>query len=207
MKGKSAKGVLAVLLTTLAAVGIFVAYSAVTASAQGRTIDGVFCMDHPFCMQASFDDQTVMGYQVASNTPSGAVITLQPGTYWFTVHDDMSGHDFALRSCPGSDSPCTPGNGSGMQITTPGYNCNNDTTVADACATGVTTKILLTTAPTGSSATSAMVATSTRSASTKAGDVRRHRRRRRRPGRIDRFILWRPSRERALLGRPASSSR
>ena len=143
MKGKSAKGVLAVLLTTLAAVGIFVAYSAVTASAQGRTIDAVFCMDHPFCMQASFDDQTVMGYQVASNTPSGAVITLQPGTYWFTVHDDMSGHDFALRSCPGSDSPCTPGNGSGMQITTPSYNCNNDTTVADACAAGVTTKILL----------------------------------------------------------------
>src|SRR4029077_8455207 len=119
MKGKSGKGILAALLTTIAAVGIFVAYSAVTASAQGRTIDAVMCMNHPFCMQASFDDQTATGYQVASNTPSGAVITLQPGTYWLTVHDDMPGHDFALRSCPGSDSPCAPGNGSGMQITTP----------------------------------------------------------------------------------------
>ena len=144
MKGKSAKRILAVLLTTLAAVGVFVAYSAVTASAQGRTIDGVLCMDHPFCMGASFDGHTVEGYQVAQNTPSGAVITVRPGTYWLTVHDDMSGHDFALRSCPGSDSPCTPGTGSGLQITTPAYNCNNDTTVADACATGVTNKILLT---------------------------------------------------------------
>ena len=117
------------------------AYSVATASAQGRTIDGTFCLPpttagpppgHWFCMQAAFDGQTVQGdcnqivplssaptacnSDLASEDPDGTVVntgvlTLTPGTYWIRVVDNSSAHNFELRSCPGASSPCDPSSG------------------------------------------------------------------------------------------------
>ncbi len=122
---------IAVLLTTLATVGAIAAYTTATASAQGRTIVGNFCLgDHLFCMSAGLDGQTpVEGYGVSNSegtcakppatddagpqycVPSGTgLLTLRPGTYWITVNDDQNNHNFSLRSCPGSTSPCTDTN-------------------------------------------------------------------------------------------------
>ncbi len=120
---------IAVLLTMLATVGAIVAYTTATASAEGRTIDGTFCLgEHPFCMQASFGGQTTEGFCTvpvtdptpqldcntdpvsAGGTASPGLLVVRPGTYWVTVHDDNSKHNFELRSCPGSNSPCSDSN-------------------------------------------------------------------------------------------------
>jgi hypothetical protein len=125
--------IIAVLLTTLATAGAIAAYATATAAAQGRTIEGNFCLgQHLFCMSAGLDGQTpVEGYGVDGNggtcatpqtppnpdvgpehcVPSGAgLLTLRPGTYWIAVNDDQAKHNFALRSCPGSTSPCSDTN-------------------------------------------------------------------------------------------------
>ena len=48
---------IAVLVTTLATVGAVAAYTTATASAQGRTIEGNFCLgEHLFCMSAGLTD-------------------------------------------------------------------------------------------------------------------------------------------------------
>ena len=132
---------IAVLLTTLAAVGAIAALTTATASAQGgRTIDGTFCLgEHYFCMGASFDGQTTEGFCTislsdpnpqtdcntnlvsAGGTASPGRLVLRPGTYWVTVPDDNSKHNFELRSCPESTSPCSDGNPAALpeqQITT-----------------------------------------------------------------------------------------
>jgi hypothetical protein len=142
---------IAVLLTTLATVGAIAAYLTATASADGRTIVGNFCLsDHLFCMSAGLDGQTpVEGYGVdgyggtcakpASDNPplvgpqycvpSGTgLLTLRPGTYWITVDDPLNSHNFELRSCPGSTAPCGPGQGSEQQLTPV---CNDDSANAD----------------------------------------------------------------------------
>jgi hypothetical protein len=103
------------------------------ASAQGRTIDSAFCLnEHLFCLSAGLDGQTpVEGYGVSNGAgtcapppattdppagpgycvPSGTgLLTLRPGTYWISVLDDQAKHNFALRSCPWSTSPCTDTN-------------------------------------------------------------------------------------------------
>ncbi|HZD86483.1 MAG TPA: hypothetical protein VE088_00580 [Gaiellaceae bacterium] len=137
---------IAVLLTTLGAVGAVAAFTTATASAQGRTIEGGFCLsEHLFCMSAGLDGQTpVEGYGVDGNggkcakppgdpsvpsgpqycVPSGTgLLRLRPGTYWITVDDALNTHNFELRSCPGSTGPCSPGQGSEMQLTPV---CNDD---------------------------------------------------------------------------------
>jgi hypothetical protein len=123
---------IAVLLTTLATVGAIAAYTTATASADGRTIVGNFCLsDHLFCMSAGLDGQTpVENYGVSNGegtcapppatddsgpgfcvpNPDRVPLVLRPGTYWITVTDDQTKHNFALRSCPGSTSPCTDTN-------------------------------------------------------------------------------------------------
>lgn len=103
------------------------------ASAQGRTIEASFCLsEHPFCLSAGVDGQTpVEGYGVSNSegtchtppatpdppggpqycVPSGTgLLTLRPGTYWISVLDDQTKHNFALRGCPWSTSPCTDSN-------------------------------------------------------------------------------------------------
>ncbi len=141
---RSLKRIVAASFATLALAGGVIAYMASTASAQGRTIDGTFCMPtvngvmQMFCMQTTFEDQTAEGY---TNHP--ATLTLDPGTYWLTVHDNSTGHDFALRSCPGSTSPCVAGVGVPVQeVTSKADDCMTSTD-PNACATGVTVKLLL----------------------------------------------------------------
>lgn len=117
------------MLAALAAVGSFAAYSVATASAQGRTIDGAFCLSTttPFCLQATFDGQTVMNYGTGTGcgplTPANCTPTangplaLRPGTQWIAVTDNHNAHNFELRSCPGSTTACTDTNGAETQIT------------------------------------------------------------------------------------------
>ena len=43
--------------------------------------------------------------------PSGTgVLTIRPGIYWISVDDPLNSHNFELRSCPGSTSPCSDTN-------------------------------------------------------------------------------------------------
>jgi hypothetical protein len=146
-KGSFRKHRIAVLLTVLATAGAIAALTTATASAQeGRTIEGNFCLsDHLFCMSAGLDGQTpVEGYGVDGNggtcakppatteppagpqycVPSGTGhLTLRPGTYWINVDDPLNSHNFELRSCPGSTTPCGPGQGSEQALTPV---CNDD---------------------------------------------------------------------------------
>jgi hypothetical protein len=121
-KVSSPKGRLAVLFAALATACAVVAYTAATASADGRTINGAFCNDTPskhfFCLEATFGDQQAEGFcgggTLLTCTPgqnSGGVISLRPGTYWISVIDNSSVHDFTLRSCPGSSSACDESSG------------------------------------------------------------------------------------------------
>ena len=123
------KGRIAIVLAVLAAVGSFAAYSIATASAQGRTIDDAFCLstNTPFCLQATFDGQTVMNYGTGTGcgpttprncTPTGnGLLDLRPGTQWIAVTDNHNAHNFELRSCPDSTTACTDGNGAETQLT------------------------------------------------------------------------------------------
>jgi hypothetical protein len=112
---KHQAGVLGVVLVIASAIGAVGAVAAMAASshraalADGRTIDGVFCAG--LCISVTTSDgQTVQ-------SPEG--LSLRPGTYWLTVTDTSSHHDFILRSCPGSTSPCDQGsNGDELPLTT-----------------------------------------------------------------------------------------
>ena len=90
----------------LVVMGAAIVY-AVTAFASGRTLEGSFCStntDPIFCMTLGWDG-------VDYGTSNRADLSLRPGTYWLNLNDDSNGHNFSLRSCPGSDAPCGPGQG------------------------------------------------------------------------------------------------
>jgi len=77
----------------------------VTASASGRALEGAFCTTNtgsPICMALTWDG-------VEYGTRNRADLSLRPGTYWLTVDDTSRFHNFSLRSCPDSDSPCESG--------------------------------------------------------------------------------------------------
>ncbi len=119
-KRSNPKRLISVLFVTIAAVGVSVAFLASSSSAQDNTINGTFCMPTMvmFCMQATFDGQTAEGY-----TNHEAALSLDPGTYSLTVDDDSTAHDFAIRSCPGSTSPCTAGpNAPARELTSMPFN-------------------------------------------------------------------------------------
>jgi hypothetical protein len=115
IKVSSPRGRIGLLLATFAVVGLVVAYySATTASADGRALTGDFCTTpNMFCMTLSWDG-------VAYGTPNRDDLGLRPGTYWLTLDDTAAGHDFALRSCPGSEMACDRLNplGSETELTT-----------------------------------------------------------------------------------------
>lgn len=107
--------VLAVALVIASAVGAVGAVAAMAAStdrtalADGRTIDGTFCAG--LCISVTTSDGQM------AQSPEG--LSLRPGTYWLTVTDTSSRHDFVLRSCPGSTSPCDQSsNGDELPLTT-----------------------------------------------------------------------------------------
>jgi hypothetical protein len=106
-----------VLIVALAVISAIAAYSAMTASADGRTLEGAFCTKGPIppfsngqCMSLTWDGVTY-------GTLNRADLTLRPGTYWLTVNDNSSAHDFTLRSCPDADTPCVDGAGTETPIT------------------------------------------------------------------------------------------
>jgi hypothetical protein len=98
---------LVVVLVSLSAVAAVVAAVAMAASndvvvpADARTIDGTFCTG--LCIHVTTSDGQT------AQSPNG--LNLRPGTYWVTVTDTSRFHDFVLRSCPGSTSPCDPSSG------------------------------------------------------------------------------------------------
>jgi hypothetical protein len=93
-----------VSLSAVAAVAAAVAMAAssdVVVPADARTIDGTFCTG--LCIHVTTSD--------GQTAQSSNGLDLRPGTYWVTVTDTSRFHDFVLRSCPGSTSPCDPGSG------------------------------------------------------------------------------------------------
>jgi hypothetical protein len=46
---------------------------------------------------------------VEYGTRNREALSLRPGTYWLTVNDAVTFHNFALKSCPGSDTTCESG--------------------------------------------------------------------------------------------------
>ncbi len=90
---------LVALLTAVAAAAL-----ATPVSADGRQLVGEFCTNaqaHPkpgACIALSFDGQTAQGYTDSPNR----VLELRPGTYWLTVNDNSSAHNFALEDPSGS---------------------------------------------------------------------------------------------------------
>jgi plastocyanin len=93
----------------LAALSIAAATAFGTASADGRPLTGEFCtnanaMPKPgACIQLSYDGQTAQGYTNSSNR----TLNLRPGTYWLSVNDTSSAHDFSLEDPNGSDQNLT----------------------------------------------------------------------------------------------------
>jgi plastocyanin len=94
----------AALVAVLAAAGPVAADSDI-----GRQPIGQFCTNPQAlpkpgaCIALSFDGQTAFGY---TNSPD-RVIALRPGTYWLTVNDNSSVHNFSLESPDGSDQDIT----------------------------------------------------------------------------------------------------
>ena len=120
ISGFFTKGRVAVLLAAAAGVAAFAVYSVATASADGRTLDADFCVPVHTCMSLTFDGATVG----TAERPAGSTdpdIALRPGEYWFSLTDNSNAHNYALRSCPGSDDICTASNPdvSDVQLLTP----------------------------------------------------------------------------------------
>jgi hypothetical protein len=109
---------LPVLLAALAAAGAVAAYAAATASADGRTLVGRFGFD-AVPSDTSYYQQCGppknAGFTIVLSEDGQPVTALQPGTYWLTVTDNCPNHNFELRSCPGSESPCAPDSGGAEQ--------------------------------------------------------------------------------------------
>jgi hypothetical protein len=105
-KAYSTKGAAVFLLAALAVAGTIAAYLVANARADGRTLDGSFCQPPvpALCIQVASGQGTVAG-AMGADQPSH-VLTLQPGTYWLTVDDTSTRHDFMLRSCPGEVVLC-----------------------------------------------------------------------------------------------------
>lgn len=80
------------------------ALAATPASADGRQLVGEFCSNaqaqpkHGACIHLSFDGQSAQGYTDSPNR----VLELRPGTYWLTVNDNSTAHNFALEDPSGS---------------------------------------------------------------------------------------------------------
>jgi len=88
---------------------LFVVGSAGAVSAEGRQLTGVFCTNPQAlpkpgaCIWLSYGDETAIGYTGAPDR----VLTLRPGTYWLTVNDTSTAHNFSLRSPDGSEQAIT----------------------------------------------------------------------------------------------------
>jgi uncharacterized cupredoxin-like copper-binding protein len=95
---------IAALLAALFAVG-----PAAAVSAEGRQLVGEFCTNPQAlpkpgaCISLSYGGETAMGYTDSPNR----VLTLEPGTYWLTVNDNSTAHNFSLESPNGLNQDIT----------------------------------------------------------------------------------------------------
>lgn len=119
---------IAVLLTTLAAAGAIAGNAVATPPTPGRTLVGAFGFDTAQAGGTSYYQQcgppANAGFSIVLTEDGQPVTSLRPGTYWLTVTDNCPNHNFVLRSCPGSDSPCDPTSGGIEQEITPVYDPN-----------------------------------------------------------------------------------
>lgn len=98
----------AALLAPLAA-ALLPAGPAAAQPAVGRQLVGAFCTNSNAlpkpgaCIALSSDGQTAQGYTGAPNR----VLTLRPGTYWLSVNDDSTAHNFSLQGPGGLDQDIT----------------------------------------------------------------------------------------------------
>jgi hypothetical protein len=92
------------LIAALTAVGIAAVFAVGNSSAAGRDLTGKFCQHGSsfFCMSiAAGDGPFFTGYDSDH-------LTLRPGTYWITVNDVSTMHDYELRG-PSDTAPVTTG--------------------------------------------------------------------------------------------------
>ena len=102
------------IAATLVVIGAIAAYMSVAASANGRELEGAFCTTNTgsrICMSLTWDG-------VEYGTTNRASLSLRPGTYWLTVNDPTTFHNFSLRSCPDLDAACVKDAGDEQEITT-----------------------------------------------------------------------------------------
>ena len=125
-KGHSVRRRAALLFTVLASIGAIAAYLVTNASADGRTLDALFCSG--LCIQVTSQNGQASG---TMGTDENRVLTLRPGTYWLTVTDNSNFHNFQLRSCAGMAILCDPSSGGNVQELTP--ICNDPLTTAGSC--------------------------------------------------------------------------
>ena len=137
------KARLGALVAALAVIAALAAYSVGTASAEGRTLVGQFGFDTAAASGTSYYQKCGPpmnpGFSISLTEDGSPVTTLRPGTYWLTVTDNCKNHNFELRSCPGSSTPCDPNSGGVEQQITP---MNDPSTPSGATGT-VTVKLHL----------------------------------------------------------------
>ncbi len=103
MKSRWTAALVGLLIVTAAAVAVS------TANADGRQLAGSFCtnpnaMPKPgACISLSYDGQSAEGYTDSPNR----VLALRPGTYWLSVNDNSTVHNFSLEGPDGSDQDIT----------------------------------------------------------------------------------------------------
>lgn len=74
-----------------------------------RQLVGEFCSNPAAlpkpgaCMSLSYQGQTAVGYTGSTTR----LLTLRPGTYWLSVNDTSTAHNFALESPDGTDTDLT----------------------------------------------------------------------------------------------------
>lgn len=99
----------ALLLAASVAAVAALTVGAATRSDDGRQLTGQFCtnanaMPKPgACIALSYDGATAQGYTDSTER----TLTLRPGTYWLSVNDTSTTHNFALESPDGSDQDLT----------------------------------------------------------------------------------------------------
>src|SRR4051812_38432298 len=106
---------LAVLVIAAATTAVVVR----SASADGRELTGAFCTNAQAlpkpgaCIALSFGDQAAQGYTNSQQR----VLTVRPGTYWLTVSDNSTAHNFSLESPDGAQQDVTPVAGAPGEVT------------------------------------------------------------------------------------------
>jgi hypothetical protein len=103
-KRLAAAALLTPMLAALVPGGIAAADTAV-----GRQLVGEFCTNSQAqpkpgaCLSLTFDGQTAEGY---TNSPNRTLV-LRPGTYWLSVNDESTAHNFSLETPDGLDQDIT----------------------------------------------------------------------------------------------------